>query len=239
MEHSEWINKKKRFVLFFDILGFKNMVSRNTHAQVVNKLNKINFVLNVAEGKSMNKFLSKHDDSIAEDQTKSFIFSDSIVFFSKGNSYADATKIIADAATIYGHCLRNKIPIKGSISFGYVTIDFNKSLFFGQPIIDAYLLHEELNMLSIVVDHNAEKKFAQLKKGMYNYDRLFNYSAFMKYGRVNHLLYRPNPNTLPQHIKNLEKIRLETSGKPRIYFDNTQKFFEALQLVDNESKNQK
>src|SRR5438045_8872602 len=99
-----------------------------------------------------------------DDQTLSITFSNLIIFFCKYDTHNDAVKIIFDAYRILQEALKNDIAIKGSISFGEITVDFEKSLFFGQPIIDAYLLHEELQMLTVVLDNHAEFKINSFSK---------------------------------------------------------------------------
>jgi len=41
---------------------------------------------------------------------------------------------------------------EGGEAFGNMTLT-SKSIFFGQPLVDAYLLQEELNFYSVVIPH--------------------------------------------------------------------------------------
>ncbi len=220
MNEQKWKSKTDRFVLFFDILGFKNMVSKMTHEDVLIKLNALKKTTYYLENP-----LELEDRAdireFDEKQTKCVTFSDSIIIFSKGNSYLDAKKILFDAHVMLVHAFRNFIPIKGALSYGEITSDFIDSQYFGQPIIDAYLLHEELNLLSVIVDHNAEKKIHDLGKNADSYNLLKNYRVPMKYGKVDHKLVCLSKPYLSDGIKNLNKLYLLTSGKTRIYIDNT------------------
>ncbi len=222
MKEQKWKNKTNRFILFFDILGFKDMVSRSNHDNIFKKLNALKRTSDYLEALPDSGEKPKSVKTIEKNQTRNITFSDSIIFFSKGDTYLDARKILIDAYLILDTAFRNSIHIKGAISYGLITADFDNSLFFGQPIIDAFLLHEELNLLSVVIDHNAEMKFSSLGKKADNYNVLKDYKVPMKYGKVNHkLVCFNNKKHLTTGIEYLKKLYLLTSGRPRIYIDNT------------------
>ena len=136
MENGEWKPTDKRFVAFFDIMGFKEMVARNTHEHIVEKLTILKKLNSMVDGmKAQPEFI----DEFNRGKTRSVTFSDSIIIFSKQDGKDDAFKILMHSYWLLGAALQNGIPIKGAISHGEVTVDFKTSLFFGQPIIDAFL----------------------------------------------------------------------------------------------------
>lgn len=228
---SDWKLKDNRFVAFFDILGFRDLVSRNTHDTIFEKLNHLK-----TETEKLNR-LDVRGVVLDEvtDQTRSVTFSDSLIFFSKSDSPEDASKIIVDSFILLRSAFEQNIPIKGAISFGEISVDFEKSIFFGQPIIDAYLLHEDLKMLTVICDHKSENKFNN-----YNFDQflkaiLIAYNAHMSYGRTTHTLFGcPDGRQLKQKIKNLNELYKDTSGKPRVYLDNTREFLEFLEKLEEQ-----
>jgi hypothetical protein len=157
------------------------------------------------------------------DQSKVVTFSDSIIIFSKGDSYNDAHKIFHDCYRLLQASLENNISIKGAISFGETTVDFENSLFFGKPIIDAYLLHEDLEMLTVVLDNNAE-----VKLDSYEVDKaaikfiLADYKANMKSGKITHKLIKTvGEDMTTKRINALKELYKLSHGRPRIYIDNT------------------
>jgi hypothetical protein len=219
----------ERFVLFADILGFKELVNSEKHENIVLKLEKILDAIEFISGDRSHNVMKDLLPNLKKNQTRAVSFSDSIIVFSEGNTIVDASKILADAHAIMHISLEANIPIKGSISFGEVTVDFEKSLFFGQPIIDSYLLHEDLSLLSIIIDHKAENQLNSYIEEIYNYENLVtNYEVPMKFGKVNHKLIRPTNFTLKDRINGIKHLYSGTSGKPRIYLDNTLKFWESL-----------
>lgn len=118
-----------------------------------------------------------------------------------------------------------QIPIKGAISFGKITI--TDSVYFGQPIIDAFLLHEELNLYSVISDHNFEKRIQQLSKTLLT-EFFVKYKAPLKSGKINHFVLQPLEKYRDEKILNLKTLYTTVSGKPRQYIDNTIEFIESL-----------
>ena len=214
-----------RFVAFFDILGFKDMVMKNSHNEVLLKLELIKKEILKLENFNWNTTNTKKANiNPSSNQTRSVTFSDSIIFFSKGNTKEDIIKILIDSHSILEICLSHDIAIKGAISYGEVTVDFDNSLFFGQPIIDAFLLHEDLHMLDVILDHNCEnqiKSFEEIE--VINRNIRFD-KVKMKYGSIMHTIIISN-GSYEKRIKTLEKLYHITSGKPRIYIDNSLEYY--------------
>ena len=227
MPDTPWINTSQRFIAFFDILGFKDLVLKSTHKEILDKLvilqNRIKDFGKFRE----NKDLKKYDFDV--DQTKSVTFSDSFLFFSKGNTLNDVLKILLDSYALLKKATEIGIAIKGAISFGEITVDFENSLFYGQPIIDAYLLHEELIMLTAIVDHNFEIQLEKLPKDTLIESMLGSCKANLRSGKITHQVLKPSgKGVAAERILILKKMYKNTSGKPRIYIDNTIEFYSTL-----------
>ncbi len=226
MSESIWDTKPThRFVAFFDIMGFKELVERNSHEKVVEKLALLKRELKHTETftqTSVTKFQGKLSES------KSITFSDSIVIFSKGNSVEDLNKILLDSTYIIHKALKNGIGIKGALSFGEVTLDFENSLFFGRPIIDAYLLHEQLQLYSVIIDNKAEERIDFFKENCALNEVITNYKTPLKGMKVNHRIIRPFNVITSDQIGYVKDIYKSVSGAPRIYVDNTMDFLSSL-----------
>lgn len=81
IEQQQWQTTTNRFVAFFDILGFKELVLKSSHSDTLTKLTKlrervINFS-NLADSDFLKKF------GVSKDQTQSVTFSDSFIFFQR------------------------------------------------------------------------------------------------------------------------------------------------------------
>lgn len=230
IQGTNWKNPRLRFVAYFDIMGFKELVARNTHEKVIEKLKILKDHLKELEEINHDKILKSYKAHTSE--TKSITFSDSIIFFSKGNSFADAMKVIIDSILLLVVAFDNQIPIKGVLSYGKITVNFEDSLFFGQPIIDAYLLEQELQLYTGVLDHHFEAKLNELMSD-HEYEFLKEMvtktKINLKSGIVTHMVVKPTYFVNAEEVvNNAEKLYLSASGNSRKYVDNTLVFLNTL-----------
>lgn len=244
---NEWIETTERYICFIDVMGFTNYVYRNSH-QVVNKrMQKLHDILKNSID-TVYKITEEHDNTI--EPFKSVIFSDSILLISKDKSSISLDIILYASQIVTTEFLKNRIPIKGAVSFGNVTADFKKSLFFGKAFIDAYKLQDELYMYGIVLDHKVEKKLSSLKNksfyciksktptksgliSHYNINwPLWSYLTNEKSVNSNHDEYdlREKLKLLnyDDSISIMENFYKDMSGHPRKYIDNTMDFINSL-----------
>lgn len=215
---KKWEITTDRYVAFLDIMGFKDLVQKMDHNAVLKKL------MDISESRDTLKLVNEHrNQNIALGTTKSYTFSDSIFIFSRSDSEEDAHKLVVDSLFILQYALSKQIPIKGAISFGKITVDIKKSIYFGQPLIDAYLLHEDLNLYGVISDHNFENKMTKMIRKYFE-----KYSVPLKYGRINHYLIKPTYEKIPVTIDYLNKMYSTVSGNPRRYIDNSIEFLNSI-----------
>ena len=227
----DWEITQDRFIAFFDILGFKDFIYRNSHDVVLEKMKYLPIILSDIEEDAHNK-LDKND---CEGIIRPVVFSDSIMLISNDKSIIDLLNLLKCCYWILKNSIQINIPIKGAISSGILTADFNKSLFFGRPLVDAYLLQESMIYYGCIMDNNVEDFF---KKNITGSPQkwLIQYRTPFKTASVNHY----NLNWLEIHIEcnsntnllveNKEKEILNfyktVSGPTRLYVDHTIEFFE-------------
>lgn len=145
--------------------------------------------------------------------------------------------LVTKAGVILIHeAMKAKFPIKGVLSQGMFTYDKDNELYFGRPLVNASLLHDELYYYGIVVHHSAEK----IIKNNISVDCPYIISPVnLKKGQTSHyhlvwnmLNINLSPgNIADKAIKWLEEIQESVSGAPRIYIDNT------ISLIKLDSKN--
>ena len=226
-KNLDWDITSNRFVAFFDIMGFKNIVERHTHTQVLERLTLLKRTLTDLAKIHENKKFDFVKDKLS--QTKAITFSDSIIVFSKSDTVQDACKIMMDSLYIIQKSISINTGIKGAIAYGEITVDFNNSLFFGQPIIDAYLLHEQLNLYTAVLDNTFEKKVNEFSLPNPFKNLIVDYKANFKSGKIKHKLIRPDDQKkINAQISGLENMYTTVAGNPRIYIDNTLDFLNSL-----------
>ena len=238
---TNWKTTDKRFVAFLDILGFKDSVMRNTHDEIYNKLTSINKLKKSIEKSNYSKSLAEYYN---DSEVYIVNFSDSIVMFSKNNSVFNFEYFLVTVRFLFGQCISKGIPIKGGIAYGEVSVNKSEQIYFGQPIIDAYILEEDVNHFGIAF-HNSLDNYVMNHKeeidDLKYYDRaVFSTKVPLKYGKINHTCIdwfkilvdskESDDFDLKKNevLKKLNHFNITCSGNPRKYVDNTIGLFEEL-----------
>ncbi len=229
-----WTPTKKRYVAFFDYLGFSNYVMRNSHSVVLKRMLKIhesmesmNFMSGLTLGTSIEINNSTYEFS--NYNSKATMFSDSFVIFTESDSKDDFFNLILQSIEFFQECIINNIPIKGAISHGTITADFEKNIFFGKAVIDAYRLEEELQLYGIVIDSKCEKAIKKFRAEETPFIEMYNVP--FKGGKSNNLLcnWLPTKSYDKKYSIKLERELLKyrdlSSGLQRKYIDNTIQFY--------------
>lgn len=217
---EKWEDTANRYVAFIDIMGFSNYVYRNEHELVKNRMLKFENIVSRTENAA--RTAAKSMDGL-DKGIRTLVFSDSVLILSTDSSKASLESIIITCQLLMANCLKSGIAIKGAISYGMITADFNKSLFFGKALIDAYQLEEQLTFYGIVIDHKVQKKMRVLKvESIY----ILNQSVPTKSGNISHghvnwarVCETIHKKTSPMEI--MESFYEDMSGHPRKYVDNT------------------
>lgn len=215
-----WPETDDRFIAFFDIMGFKDFVFRNDHQTVRVRMEKLrDIIIGVNDQPAKDK---DGETSII----KTGIFSDSIIIVTDKANKIAAAQIVIMCEWFLAQSFRYEIPVKGALAYGTLTADFDKSLFFGKPLIDAYLLQEELNMYGCIVHNSMEAKLKSFDS-CYTDKLLIRSGIPMKAGKIEHFAINwttPVSKTklpLNEYEDILSKFYLSTSGSPRKYVDNS------------------
>ena len=229
----EWIPTRKRFVAYMDIMGFKDMVFRNTHQDVLRIMKKFIIPINKIEKEAMERLDGKPKgwDVFRNTVIRPVIFSDSVVLFSSDDSLGSVKHILWGVFLVISRALLEGIPIKGAIAYGEQTADFNESLYLGRPLIDAWELQNEIVLYGAVLHHTMEKFLIEndLLEGVNS--SVLKYPTPLKQGIINHYLvnllqYIPTDSHLK---KSLPKLYCNVSGSARRYVDNTVDYFNSYE----------
>ena len=232
-EENGWQVTADRYVGFIDIMGFKNLVAHSIHEEIYDMMQEIEHVIKSNENMTWGN---------EGKMLKSTFFSDSIVLYSKDGSRASARAIGLALSSLSSDLILRGVPHKGALAFGKMTLDYEKSIFFGQPLIDAYLLQEELLMYGVVVHSSAERELEKLKTENYF---LFDHLCPFKGGSSHHYTIPPmdvwNVSTFSFEeqkwlTKEVKKFRHRTSGHTRKYIDNTETFLKTFIEFENNKK---
>lgn len=243
-KEKRWKTTDKRFVVFLDIMGFKDYVSRHSHDEVYDMMSKISDSRDIID--DIVNDIAKEKKEVGKDLDKGLYttsFSDSVILFSKDDSSESFRLITTAAAFVFSYALENSIPMKGAISFGMISVNKEKQIYFGQPLIDAYLLQEEVQYYGIVAHNSLDEYISNMTDNdkSENESILDSYKEIrtpLKFGSIIHFninwfeyldLGKSDEEVIKkQFYTYIKKIKLMTSGSPRKYIDNTITVFETL-----------
>lgn len=219
-ENLPWEITTNRFVGIIDIMGFKDLVARNSHETVYEMMKKVSKAMEV----NLSVFSVDYDSDNFDINIMMMTYSDSIMIYSRDDSESSQENFIASISALSEDLFKDGIPHKGGVAFGKMTLDFANSIFFGQPLIDAYLLQEELNLYGIVAHPTAE-----FKNEFYEDETVIEYNCPFKTGSAKHFTILPstfftdpfNVDEFEILYKSVSSLRINTSGGLRKYIDNT------------------
>lgn len=231
---TNWKPTDNRFVAFFDILGFKDLVNRSTHNEIYEQLGEISKIKKLLEDLPDDL---KSKQKIEDAEIYIVSFSDSIVLFSKNDSSSNFKYFLVAVRWLFAKTIESKIPLKGGIAHGEISLNKSEQIYFGQPIIDAYLIEEDVNYLGVVAHNSINKYIANNADNIeknYIDNILVDIKTPLKCGTIEHT----NVNWFNKisfgeedEIENAEKkkiieeiikrFRLSSTGSPRRYIDNT------------------
>lgn len=229
-ERSEWKDSAERLVLYADIMGFKSRVMDFSHETLRNDISRFR-----------DEWESRMRPFIIADHLRYVQFSDSILIVVNGIDEKMFNLITKAAFCLMHTAISNRFPIKGVISQGLFTYDEDRELYFGRPLVDAALLHDEIKYYGIVVHHTAEATIKAKSteenrycKSLIPLEKGYASQYHLAWNLVNQK-YKPEDITVTCNLW-LDVIEEQVSGKPRTYIDNTRNVFEndRKQKVQND-----
>lgn len=230
LSEVKWEITTNRFVCYIEIMGFKDRVARTTHDEIYQ------LMLKIDNARKMNSSIEWNNGGF-KGLVKTTTFSDSLLIYSQSDNYESLCSLVCTVAAICQDLLMEGIPFRGSIAYGRMTLDNERAIVFGQPLIDAYLLQEEMCFYGIIIHGTAQEKIELL--GITPF--VENYNCPLKGGNSSHLTVYPiflGDNKYKEEnnkiIIALNKMRYQTSGHIRRYIDMTEEYLNFI--LSKESK---
>jgi len=208
---SNWEIHDNRFVVFLDIMGFKDLISKNPPHNVYDIMLKLNHLR-----KPIDEFYSfefiKNLNLSPNLGLKNVMFSDSILISSINDSIDAAMNLLLFCNTFMAHCMKYTI-----------------------PLIDAYQLEEDLKLYGIVLHHSFESKIFSFNKDHPFYNDIdhfiIKYKTPLQNKNINHYNLNWIDRAISEYsleeneVSSLEewsnKFYKTVSNQPRMYVDNT------------------
>lgn len=231
MNSSIEIIEPEKFVLYLDIMGFKERVNKTKIEELKKQLllfkTKNNKLKPLLEGGNTKETLI----NMAQ-------FSDSMILVTRNSNEDDLNRISKAAAILMQTALETGFALRGAIAKGHMVFDTINQLFFGKALVDAYLLEEELGYYGIAFHESMEESILnaiQNKREM----PIEDIAIPLKKGKSEHYhiaWHKLKANfqkgdISTQAIEWLKNLRKTVSGNPRVYLDNT------LAIIRDNKKN--
>lgn len=150
----------ERYVGFFDIIGFKSWVAIDGSKSVFEY---IKGYLDMMIKQSLPGAIVNSDLSVEYEvkYVDYVFFSDSIVFYSKDNSYESLHSLITACNSFMNVFISGVSYLtRGGIAYGEFYSDMETNSYVGQALIDAYILEENIDWLGVCFDKSIEQTAA-------------------------------------------------------------------------------
>lgn len=145
-------NLTDKFVAFIDVMGFSNLVNRDSVADLESYFLKVTEVLNKI----------RRDKG----EIQSLLISDAIILIAP-TGLKGLRDIIVATRRIQSALLWRKILLRGAISYGQVFYDKNENIIVGKGFIKAYLLEQEAIFPRVIIDPSIIKIVAEDREGFF------------------------------------------------------------------------
>ncbi|HBJ84257.1 MAG TPA: hypothetical protein DDZ88_10405 [Verrucomicrobiales bacterium] len=136
-----------RYVTHVDILGMSSLVQRNAE-QAWEVLSGLASVRDHLDSFGVEVTASGQKFAIS-DRVFRVMFSDTIVLFTKGETEDDLRLLLIATGELFHKAMFNGIPVRVGVALGKFFFNFEKSMFAGPALIDAYHLGESAQWLGI------------------------------------------------------------------------------------------
>ena len=154
-DSQEKTSKNRRYVAFFDMLGFKSAVLRNPEeswgalCDLRDKMDKlVNSGIHVVS-----------PTRNIEGRLQARIFSDAVVVFSLKDSIDDLISILVLTGHLFSENLVACVPLRGGIALGDFWFNLDLDLFCGPALVRAYQIGEGAQWSGIVLDEPVAQEF--------------------------------------------------------------------------------
>lgn len=240
-----WEIDRERIILFADIMGFKSMIEKNKHSDLVKKFKEFS-----------NLFTKLIEPLKTGKHMRITIFSDSIIVGTDSYSLQNFNLIVKAATILMYCCYKFSWVLNGCIACGKLTFEemiitpddlknkrkvlLNMPIFLGDSVIKAHLLNEDLFCYGIILHPTAEEILKEsLLSNKPNYQHPFYFLPIpLKSGGNARLYYLSwNKVKIPTNLgiissddiqQQLYEIEKNSNPRARSYINNTLKVISEL-----------
>lgn len=223
---TKWFSYKA-WVAHFDILGFKSIINNDNESVKLGVLkSQIDEVID-----DLKKNVANFDESVGY-----LFYADTFIIFSKSAKINDYPGLISVSKNFMSNCIYKRLPVRGAISFGEITVGHDKKILLGKAFSESYDYGEDQNWLGLILtpSASAELKVHNLeptRHGFINRDiPLRKYSIFDERVYAYRFINGSTNYKCPL-ISPLEEMMHKAPGKDKVKYENTISFIKKHYTV--------
>ena len=139
-------NTLRTWVGHFDILGFKDRINNDDQTLLLQVLKS-----------SIDQVIIELEESIEgfEDVISYTSYADTFIMYSKKMEASGYPEIDITSKSFLNICVRNRLPIRGAISFGELILGHNGRTIMGKAFLESYEYGEDQNWIGLVLTPTA------------------------------------------------------------------------------------
>jgi len=154
-----------RAVAFLDILGFKDLINKNSADKVAEKYSRV-----IDMTKAFNRDLLPDfaGPSLFSSKSKdkrwciSKIFSDSIILVAHDSGEESCLRLLIYVWKLLQACLSMQMPFRGGVAYDEMFVDEEKEIFLGRALTKAYELEGAQEWIGAAIHEDIEKAYPNI-----------------------------------------------------------------------------
>lgn len=160
----------KRFIAYFDFLGFKNFILNNDSAYIKKRIGHIlrDIELAIGQGETTSTNYGVVGN-ISNSKINCLNISDTVIFWTPDNSFDSFKELLKISFHFNWSVTCYHFPVRGAIVYDEIDIisgyqetekggSYNVNSIYGKGLVNAHIKAENLNMASCVIDNSITKK---------------------------------------------------------------------------------
>lgn len=154
-----------RAVAFLDILGFRDLLSKNSADQIAEKYSR---VINMAQSFNMALYSDSKEPRLFTSNPKddrwciTKIFSDSIILVAHDGKEESCLRLLIYVWRLLQAFLSTQMPFRGGIAFDEIFVDEAKEIFLGRALTKAHELEGSQEWIGAAIHEDLEKAYPKI-----------------------------------------------------------------------------
>lgn len=185
-----------KYIAFIDILGFKELIEKKTHEELI-KIYENGFTISNQISSSKNNYIEFEKEGktictpdISKSEVNSFLFSDSIVYWTNDNSENSFKELLVVVKNTFRISFLFGLPLRGAISVGELTFRnyapqnqnnvFIQNCIVGKGLSETYVLESKQIWSGCIISEKCIE-FIEKDKQLNIIESLLNTNDLIKY----------------------------------------------------------